>query len=268
VSLQADSHVHTQFSWDAPRGDMEATCRRALEIGLPAICFADHADFVEGVHEGMRAVDIEAYLVELERCRGLFPSLRILSGVELGEPHRFHEETRRLLGAGPIDRILGSVHCISWQGRLLDASQMKQLAPEHAPAFMRAYLDEIVVLADSPEPFGVLAHLDYPKRYWPQERVPFDERDYEGRYREALRALAARGGALEVNTTRGAEPTRGLCPGRVALRWWAEEGGRAVSFGSDAHDPSKLAEGFRLAGQLVEAAGFRSNDDPVGFWLR
>jgi histidinol-phosphatase (PHP family) len=135
-------------------------------------------------------------------------------------------------------------------------------------AFMRDYLEEVTALADSAEPFQVLAHLDYPKRYWPHDQQPFNERDFEGRYREALRALAARGGVLEVNTTRGAEPTRGLCPGRQALRWWAEAGGKAVSFGSDAHDPSKVAEGFRLAAQLVEAAGFRPNDDPAGFWLR
>jgi histidinol-phosphatase (PHP family) len=268
VPPQADSHVHTQFSWDAPHGDMEGTCRRALEIGLPAICFSEHADFVEGVHEGLKPVDVRAYLAELERCRALFPELRILSGVELGEPHRFHEETARILGAGRIDRILGSVHCITWQGRPLDGSQLKRLGPEHVRAFMRAYLEEVVALADSSEPFEVLTHLDYPKRYWPHERVPFDERDFEGRYREALRALAARGGVLEVNTTRGAEPTRGLCPGRLALRWWAEEGGKAISFGSDAHDPSKIAEGFQLAGQLAEAAGFHPNDDPAGYWLR
>jgi histidinol-phosphatase (PHP family) len=41
-----------------------------------------------------------------------------------------------------------------------------------------------------------------------------------------------------------------------------------VSFGSDAHDPEKIALGFQLAAELVEAAGFRPNDDPAGFWLR
>jgi histidinol-phosphatase (PHP family) len=52
------------------------------------------------------------------------------------------------------------------------------------------------------------------------------------------------------------------------IRWWAEAGGRSVSFGSDAHDPEKIARGFRLAVQAVEAAGFRPNDDPAGFWFR
>ena len=42
----------------------------------------------------------------------------------------------------------------------------------------------------------------------------------------------------------------------------------AVSFGSDAHDPSKVASGFRLAAEAVQAAGFKAQDDPAGYWLR
>ena len=37
--LPADGHVHSQFSWDAPSGDMHATCARAVQIGLPALAF-------------------------------------------------------------------------------------------------------------------------------------------------------------------------------------------------------------------------------------
>jgi histidinol-phosphatase (PHP family) len=64
------------------------------------------------------------------------------------------------------------------------------------------------------------------------------------------------------------EPSRGLCPGVPVLRWWHELGGAAVSFGSDAHDPTMVAAGFSLATQVVEAAGFRPSPDPTGFWRR
>jgi histidinol-phosphatase (PHP family) len=247
---------------------MEATCRRALEIGLPAIAFTEHADFVREVHTDLRALDPTAYLSEVERCRTLFRDLRILSGVELGEPHRFAEEASRVLGAGQFDRVLGSVHCVVWEGRLRDGSQLKSLAPAEAPAFLRAHLHETLALLESSQPFAVVAHLDYPKRYWPHAEVAYREADYEEEFRAVLRAAAARGCALEVNTTRGAIPSRGLCPGETVLRWWADVGGRVVSFGSDAHDPEKIALGFESAAELVEAAGFRPNPDPAGFWLR
>ena len=83
-----------------------------------------------------------------------------------------------------------------------------------------------------------------------------------------LRAAAVRGVALEVNTTRGRDPARFLCPGPMVLNWWREEGGGAVSFGSDAHSPEHLAAGFDLAQELATAAGFKPRDDPLAFWVR
>jgi histidinol-phosphatase (PHP family) len=245
---------------------MEASCRKALELGLPAIAFTEHADFVE-VHNGQHPVDVAGYLEAVERCRAAFPGLRILTGVELGEPHWFPERTAATLGAGDLDRVLGSVHCVRIDGRPVDMSQ-RVLTPELAHALMRDYLRETLALVESGQPFQVLAHLDYPKRYWPHRELPFRESDYEEEYRAVLRATARREAVLEVNTTRGVDHSRGLCPGRVVLSWWRDEGGRAVSFGSDAHEPAKVAAGFEAAAKVVEAAGFKPAKEPTDFWRR
>lgn len=247
---------------------MEASCRRALEIGLPAIAFTDHADFVEGVHDDLHALEVPAYHAEVQRCRSLFRGLRILSGVELGEPHRFARQAAAVLAAGPYERLLGSVHCFEWDGRLIDASQLSRLDPGDAPEAVRRYLGEAVALARSAHPFDVLAHVEYFKRYWPHAEFEYRPADFEEEMRAVLSALAARGSALEVNTTRGLAAERGLSPGPGVLRWWAQAGGRAVSFGSDAHEPAQIALGFEAAAAMVEAVGFRPNEDPAGFWLR
>lgn len=39
-----DSHVHTEWSYDAAAGSMHASCERALEFGLSAIAFTEHVD--------------------------------------------------------------------------------------------------------------------------------------------------------------------------------------------------------------------------------
>jgi histidinol-phosphatase (PHP family) len=56
--------------------------------------------------------DASGYLAAIERCRERFPSLRILSGLEMGEPHRHAAAIAKVLGAGRFDRVLGSLHCL------------------------------------------------------------------------------------------------------------------------------------------------------------
>ena len=259
----ADNHVHTEWSWDAPRRAMEESCRRAVELGLPSIAFTEHADWVRGAEA---VVDIDGYFDCIERCRSAYPGLRILSGVELGEPHLFPEAARTLLSA-PFDRVLASVHCVEWQGRYVDASQPGFLTAVNVDEVFDLYLGELLALMESDQSFDVLAHLDYPKRYWPPERQ-YHEAPHEQEFRRILRAAAARGVALELNTTRGGDPARFLCPGPIVLGWWREEGGRAISFGSDAHRPEAVAAGFQLAQTVAAAAGFKPQEDSTGFWLR
>jgi len=264
VPLPPDLHVHTEWSWDAPRGDMERSCERALELGLPGIAFTEHAEWNQ-VHPGQHSVDIAGYLDSVERCRAKFKDLRILSGVELGEPHWFPRETAEVLAAGPLDQVLGSIHCIhDADGALLDASQFRERAGLDFPGAVREYFRETLAMIDSGLPFETLAHIDYPKRYWLNGVAPYHEQDFEPEIRAVLTAAAGTGRVLEVNTTRG----RVLCPDITVVRWWREVGGQAVQYASDAHDPDKIAEGFKLATQMVEAAGFKPAKDPMALWRR
>jgi histidinol-phosphatase (PHP family) len=242
---------------------MEKSCERAIELGLPAIAFTEHAEWAI-VHEDQHTVDIEGYFDCLERCRAKFPDLRILTGVELGEPHWYPEEAKAVLAAGPLDQVLGSVHCIRFGGGMIDASQFRTREGIEFPAAVREYLREVLAMVDSGQPFETLAHLDYPKRYWVDGLAPYTERDYEAEIRAILKAAARTGRVLEVNTTRG----HTLCPDITVVRWWRELGGQAVQYGSDAHQPDKLAEGFKVATQMVEAAGFKPAKDPVSLWRR
>ncbi len=108
--------------------------------------------------------------------------------------------------------------------------------------------------------FDVLAHIDYPVRCWPQDARPCDPREFQDEYRHVLRTLASAGKVLEVNTEVPLHPQ--------ILTWWRQEGGQAITFASDAHDPATLAAGFPDAAHLAEAAGFAVGHDPCGPWGR
>jgi histidinol-phosphatase (PHP family) len=94
---------------------------------------------------------------------------------------------------------------------------------------------------------------------WPSRAGAYDETAFESEYRTVLEALAAGGRVLEVNT-KSPLVSVGL------VRWWREAGGRAVSFGSDAHQPWRVGDRFKLAVDVVEAAGFRAGRDRFDFW--
>jgi histidinol-phosphatase (PHP family) len=272
IYLPSDNHVHTQWSWDAPaEASMAVSCEQALAAGIPAVAFTDHLDFttwtdgdriaVEGLeprpYHRMRLLDVPGYLAALDDCRGRYPDLRILSGVEVGEAHLWGASAAAVLASADFDRVLGSVHSIPFQGRLTAADQLFARMP--ADDVMRRYFAELLRLIAGSDVFEVLAHLDFPRRMWPRGAGSYDEAVFEPEYRAVLRALAASGRVFEVNT-KSPLASVGL------LRWWREAGGRAVSFGSDAHQPWRVGDRFKLAVDVVEAAGFRAGRDRFDFW--
>ena len=282
MMLPTDSHVHSEWSWDASDGSMERTCERAAAMGLPAVAFTEHADYTPwtvpaGVQKTAKylrahadadgqlrppALAVGGYLECLQRCRDRFPGLRILSGVELGEPHWHGGAVAALLGAGQFDRVLGSLHSLPMHAddRFAELGTAMRLRP--AQDVVREYLAEIPRLIAGSDAFSVLAHIDYPVRYWPAGAGarPFDAGAFEEEFRHALRVLAGTDRALEINTR--------LPMGKRIVRWWHDAGGAAVTFGSDAHRPENLARRFADAAGLAEACGFRPGWNPHDPWPR
>ncbi len=191
----------------------------------------------------------------------MFPTLRILSGIEAGEPHWFSESVASVLAAGEFDRVLGSLHGIPVAGTLEGID--RRLFARHDPhELVNRYFSDMVALIEQSSVFTVLAHCDYPRRYWPADRAgAYREADFEEHYRTVFRALAASGRALEINTK---SPLASV----DLVRWWWQEGGAAVSFGSDAHEPGNIGRRFGVAVDIVEAAGFRPGRDRFDFWRR
>ncbi|MBJ7336883.1 PHP domain-containing protein [Mycolicibacterium sp.] len=274
MTLPSDNHVHSQFSWDTgANASMEDTCRRAVAVGLPAVAFTEHVDFTEwggddqppdGVHVGTRRrvhpIDVDGYLASIERCRDLFPELRILSGIEAGEPHHFAGSVAAVLASGTFDRVLGSLHSIVHDGHLVYANELFGSLP--ADGVVRDYFAELLRLVEGSDVFQVLAHCDYPRRYWPSRREgDYREADFEEEYRTVFRALASSDRPLELNTS---SPLASA----TLMGWWYSEGGGAVSFGSDAHVPLRVGDKFDVAVDIVEAAGFRPGRDEYDFWRR
>ena len=283
ATLTADAHVHSEFSWDAGSdpssiGTMDRICTRAIAIGLPALIFTEHLDLEdswrvdagdigtfgqryvdETGHVHLPPFDGDGYLTAIETCRRRYANLRILTGVEFGQPHLWEREASALLSSGVIDRVNGSLHMLPFDGG--DRTEPTTLY-RYRPAddVMWAYLEEIPRMVAGSDRFSVFTHIDYAARSWPVSVMgPFDPRRFEDGFRAAMRALAEADRALELNTRR-------LWP--WIPQWWAEEGGRAVVFGSDAHEEQALAGNFPEAMAMAEYFGFRPGSRSEDFWTR
>jgi histidinol-phosphatase (PHP family) len=180
------------------------------------------------------ALDVAGYLECVVRCRERFPALRIVSGVELSEPQRHEGAVAELLRAGDFERVLGSVHSLPEVGGYSDVSALFGARP--ARQVVGEYLAEVVRLVESSCAFAVLAHIDYPVRYWPSDGERYAPAVFEEEFRAVLVALARSGRALEVNT-------------RVPLH-------------------SEVVRGFRAAAEMVESCGFSPGRTPNEFWSR
>ncbi|MGH1548861.1 PHP domain-containing protein [Leifsonia poae] len=283
MTLPADSHVHSEWSWDTggPHseavGRMRATCEQAVRIGLPALFFTEHLD-IPGTWRAepddlmphqrhyvqpdgsmvFDPLDVDGYFDAIDRMRHEFPSLEIFTGVEFGQPHLFEAEARALVDLGRFDRVNGSLHTLDMGGGRAEPSR---LLKEHPPAaVMEAYLAEIPVMVAGSDAFDVFTHIDYALRHWPADSVgPFDPREFEEGIRSGMRAIAESGRALELNTRR---------LWSWVVQWWAEEGGRTISFASDAHTPDAIASNFPEAVILAESFGFRAGATPGELWVR
>jgi histidinol-phosphatase (PHP family) len=258
---------------------MERMCMQATELGLPAAAFTDHLDLIAWqvdisdlvgfehlkaflTPEGGLApplMDIDGYLECVDRCRNKFPDLRIITGVELGQPHRTGDAAAQLPGFGQLERVLGSLHGLQIGEQFFEPPGLYRLLS--AADVIRQYLAEVPRMIDGSDAFAVLSHIDYPIRYWPKEKAgPFNPSEFEDDFRQALRAVAGSGRALEMNVGGRIRPW--------LLLWWSEEGGRAITFGSDAHQPEWIGRNFAEAASMAEAYGFRPGRSPVDFWTR
>jgi histidinol-phosphatase (PHP family) len=250
---------------------MDTTCAQALAMGLPTVAFTEHVDFTplragslsekfgDLVTDGILTapeLDVAGYLESVEKCRVKYPGLRILTGMEVGQPHRHTAELADLLALGTFDRMIGSLHCLPDGDALAEPWELFPHYP--ADAVFREYLAEIPRMVAGSEVFDVFGHIDYPVQSWPEALGPFDPYAFEGELREALSALAAGERALEINTRLPLDAT--------ILAWWREEGGQRVTFGSDAHLPQALGAGLAEAAATAQTHSFQPDTNRENAW--
>ncbi len=251
MTYLVDYHVHSTHSGDG-KVSIEEMCRLAVEHGLREIAFCDHLDSnpQDECYGLFHAVD---FCSEVDDCRRQFgDGLCILKGAELGEPHLYVPEIRRVLGEEQFDFLTGGVH---WVGDAVVSVDI--FSHLDVPALYHRYFDEVLYAVECAN-FDVLAHLDLVKRFGVKYIGPFSIGPYRDRIEQILRTMIDRGIALEVNTSGYRQPCGEPFPGPETLALYRDLGGEMITIGSDGHRPDHLGWKLEEGLEMIRSAGFHS----------
>lgn len=245
-NLPPDYHTHNLLCKHADGRPIDYALA-ARRLGLTEMAATDHCptDDQFGIEHRMRLDQFPAYSQAVREAQQV-EGVAVLFGVEAD----YYEGCERFLAPWierhRFDVVLGSVHFIDyWAGQGLSNAR-------DAMEVWEAYFERIGRLADTGL-FDIATHLDLPKKFG--NDIP------EAMLRRfalpALDRLAEAEMAIEINTSGIHHLPQAFYPTEPLLSWAAERN-LGLTFGSDAHHPRRVAEGFREAIAMAKAAGFKT----------
>lgn len=247
-----DYHIHSKHSFDCET-PLEDICEAAIKRGMKEIAITDHMDIFSDKPYGY-ILNCEEWHEDLWKVRKQYQGkIKVLVGVELGQPQANPGEAGAFLERYPLDFIIGSVHNMENDVDAYDLDYRK--VDYHA--VMRNYVQWLIAMAEGFD-FDVMGHVTYPSRYVYEQigqRVDFSE--YHDQYEVLFRMLIERGRGIELNmsgTARGMDETM---PTIDLLRMYRGLGGEIVTVGSDAHVADHVGLACRQGMEMLAEAGFR-----------
>ena len=264
-----DSHIHSEFSFDA-EVPVEEMVKQGIANNLKVMTITDHCDAVAiGETDNEFGVVLEksipASVKETKRVAKLYEDkIKVLAGVELGEPTHFPDKTQIALNMADYDFILASTHEV--RGR--EDFYFLEYTRSNVDTLLSEYFNEQLEVVKW-NGFDSLAHFDYPARYiYEKTDIKPDYTKFNNIIDEILKILSENNKALEVNTSTIQKPLGRTTPGLDILKRFKSFGGKLITLGSDAHTKEALGQDLDKGIELIKSAGFTSycyyeNHQPV-----
>lgn len=246
----SDCHTHSDNSRDGV-DPMMMMCERAASLGLYTLAITDHCEcdtyYAEAYDKSVRQSFFEAH-----KAKAVFDGrLKILAGVELGQPLQNPEAARDALSACEFDFVLASAHILPGKE---DFYEMDYTQNEVYPLLKEyfAYVEDMVKWGQ----FDSLAHLTYPLRYMVGKGIQVDLSRFRDEIDRILSSLVKSEKALEINTSGLRQEIGCTMPDADIVSRFRELGGAYVTIGSDAHRWADVGAGIEEGIALAQRVGF------------
>lgn len=241
--------MHTPLCGHAEGAPEEyVACARSL--GIPEVCFTDHAPAPDG-YDPITRMTIDKF-VEYKRMisdAAKAQDITVLYGIEADYYPGCEKFQTQWLKSEPFDLVIGSVHFIGNWGFDNPANMAVWKSTDTVEAW-RSYF-ELAARMASTGLYDIVAHLDLPKKFG--HLLPVN--DCRREINDALDAMATTGMTIEINTSGLRRKIADTYPSRDLLEM-ARRHGIPVCFGSDAHKPADVGFAFDKALALAREAGY------------
>lgn len=252
-----DSHTHSNNSFDA-KSSVEEMCRAAVSQNLYALTVTDHCEapfirFGADCEFGCFDELIPKSLEDISCAAGQFSGkLKVLRGLELGEPVQDSEGAEKALSYGEYDFVLASVHGLK---NMLDFYYLDYSGMD-IDDLLKKYFTELCETAEYPH-FDSLAHLTYPLRYIVSRtgKMP-DLSRYSDMIDDIFKILVSNNKALEINVSGLFKELKSTMPDISLIRRFKELGGKYITIGTDAHSADAVGKGLSRGLETAKEAGF------------
>ena len=175
--------MHSFFSSDS-EAPTEEMVKRAVELGLPAICLTDHYDM--DYSTGEFQLDTPAYAAKIRELQEKYHDrIDIRFGVELGLQLHLKERMEEYVNAWPFDYVIGSMHVIDGKDPYYEDAFPDWTAEELYRAYFRATAENIRFFHN----FQTLGHLDYVVRYCREKGKDYSYRAFADEIDTILKEL-------------------------------------------------------------------------------
>ncbi|WP_058302318.1 histidinol-phosphatase [Gorillibacterium timonense] len=254
--MKFDMHTHHERCGHADN-QIRAYIESAIEKGFDVIGISDHSPYFSREEDqpepliAMAKSQFTSYISEVlklkEEYRG---KIDVLLGVESDYYPRFADIYREAFAPYPFDYIIGSVHQTSNKVSIFNRTRWRGLSEFEKVQAKDDYYRLIRQSAESGM-FQILGHIDAMKGNYPEfSAIPFKALE------ETLAAIGDTGVAIEINTSGKTKLSGGWYPSDEILE-------RAlyyripITFGSDAHTPSRVGDEFEQVQQKLREIGFK-----------
>jgi len=251
-----DLHVHTDNSYDGHHSAV-FLCESAVELGLRAVAFTDHAD-MDFYRENKFDISARQAYFETVKARSAFTGkLIVCAGIELGQPTYNLPDSEELIQLYHYDIILASIHNLRMKNDFWLLPRDKIMPAQEIHKQLSGYFKEMLQLVQWGK-FDVMTHMTYPLRYMLTERGMgmVDLTPYREIMDAILETAAQKNIALEINTASLRTSYGKVVPDESIVQRFKQLGGRRITVGSDAHYAHHLGKDVDSGMDMALRCGF------------